>query len=99
MARGGGSPGVEWMDVLTDEDPTTPPPRPPWHTPSRALPDPGADPTIYVPDNDHYDDVPQGSLPPIGNLADSWGPVSPMNLKNYRTTVVSLTYLLPFAFG
>ena len=47
---GGPSPDVEWLDVLTDEDPATPPPRPPWRTPTLALPDPWADPTIYVPD-------------------------------------------------
>ena len=74
-------------------------PPPPWCAPTRALPDPGADPTIYVPDSEHYDDAPQGSLPPIGNLPDSWGPVTTMNHNNYRTTVVTLTTRLPFAFG
>ena len=57
------------------------------------------DPTIYVPDNEHYDNTPRGSLPPIGNLPDSWGPVTPMNHNKYRTTVVTLTTRLPSAFG
>ena len=96
---GGDSPDVEWMDVLTDKDPMTTPPRPPWRAPTWALPVPGADPTIYVPDNEHYDDAPQDSLPPIKNLPDSWGPVTPMNLNNYRTTVVTLLTRLLFAFG
>ena len=87
------------MGVLTDEDPATPPPRPPWRAPTWALPDPGADPTIYVPDYEHYDDAPRGSLPPIGNLPHSWGPVTPMNHNNYRTIVVTLTTRLPIAFG
>ena len=65
------SPDVEWLDVLTDEDPATPPPRPPWSAPTWALPDPGADPTIYIPDYEHYDHAPRGSLPPIGNLPDN----------------------------
>ena len=65
------SPDVEWLDVLTDEDPATPPPRFPWRAPTWALPDPGADATIYVPDYEHYDDAPRGSLPPLGNLPDS----------------------------
>ena len=87
------------MDVLTNKDPATPPPRPPWRAPTWALPDPGADPTIYVPDHEHYEDAPRGSLPPIGNLPDSWGYVTPMNLNNYRTIVVTLTTRLPIAFG
>ena len=74
---GGDSPDIEWLDILTDKDLATPPPRPPWRAPTWALPDPGADPTIYVPDYEHYDDAPRGSLPPIGKLPDSWGPVSP----------------------
>ena len=96
---GGESPDVQWLDVLTDEDPATAHPRPPWRAPIWALPDPGADPTIYVPDYEHYDDAPRGSLPPIGNLPDSWGPVPPINHKNYRTMVVTLTTRLPIAFG
>ena len=96
---GGDSPDVEWLDVLTDEDPATPPPRPPWLAPTWALPDPGADPTIYVPDYEHYDDAPRGSLPPIGNLPDSWGPVTAVNHNNYRTIVVTLTTRLPIAFS
>ena len=95
----GDSTDVEWLDVLTDEDPATPPPRPPLHASTWALPDPGADPTIYVSDSEHYDDAPRGSVPPIGNLPDSWGPVTPMNCNNYRTTVVTLTSRLPFAFS
>ena len=47
---GGGSPNIEWLDVLTDKNPGTQPPRPPWRAPTWALPDPGADPTIYLPD-------------------------------------------------
>ena len=90
------SPDVEWLDILTDEDPATPPPLPPWCAPTWALPDLGADPTIYVPDYKHYDDVPRGSLPPIGNLPDSGGPVIPMNHNNYRTIVVTLTTCLAF---
>ena len=96
---GGDSPDVEWLDVLTDEDLRTPPPRPPWHAPTWALPVEGAEPKIYVADSEHYDDTPRGSLPPIGNLPDSWGPVTPMNLNNYRTTIVTLTTRLPFAFS
>ena len=30
----GVSPDVEWLDVLSDEDPATPPPRPPWRAPT-----------------------------------------------------------------
>ena len=93
------SPDVEWFDVLTDEDPATPHPRPPWRAPTWALPDPGADHTIYVPNYEHYEDAPRGSLPPIGNMPESWGPVTPMNHNNYRTIVVSLTTGLPIAFG
>ena len=93
------NPENEWLDVHTDEDPATPPPRPPWRTPTWALPDPGADPTIYVPDYEHYNDAPRGSLPPIGNLPDSWGPVTSTNLNNYRTIVVTLTTRLPIAMA
>ena len=96
---GDNSPDVEWLDVLTDEDPATSQPRPPWRAPTWALPAEGGDPTIYVPDNEHYDDAPRGSLPPVGNLEDSWGPGTPVNLNNYRTIVVTVTTRLPFAFG
>ena len=41
---GGGCPDIELMDVLTDEDPTTRLPRPPWRAPTWPLPDPGAGP-------------------------------------------------------
>ena len=99
MARGGDSPDVEWLDILTDEDLATWPPRPPWRAQTWTLPTEGADPTIYVHDNEHYDSAQRGSLPPMGSLPDSWGPVTPMNLYNYRTTVVTLTTRLPFAFG
>ena len=91
-------PDVKWLDVLTDEDPATPLPRPPWRAPTWALPDPGADPTIYVPDYEHYDDAPRGSLPPIGNLLDSWGPVTPMSHNNHCTIFVTLTSSLLIAF-
>ena len=95
----GDSPDVEWLDVLSDEDLATPTPRPPWRAPLWALPVEGADPTMYVPDYEHYGDAPRGSLPPVGNLPDSSGPVSTMNLNNWRTTVVSLTTRLLFTFG
>ena len=95
----GGGPEVEWLDVLSDEDPPTPPPRPPWRAPTWALPVEGAHPTIYVPDYEHYDDAPRGSLPLVGNLPDSWGPVDTMNNYYYRSTVITLTTCLPFAFG
>ena len=62
------SPDVEWLDVLTKEEPVTPPPRPSWRAPTWALPVEEADPTIYVPDYEHNDDAPRGSLPPVGNL-------------------------------
>ena len=99
MARGGEGPDVEGLDVLTDEELATPPPRPPWRAPTWALPDPGADPAIYGPASEHYNDAPRGSLPPVGNLPDSWGPDTCMNHNNYRTTVITLTTRLPFAFG
>ena len=98
MARGRESPDVQWLDVLTEVDPATSPPRPPWRAPTWALRDPGAHPTIYVPDYEHYDDVPRGSQPPIGNLPDSWGPVTPVNHHNYRIIIVTLTSRLPIAF-
>ena len=75
------------------------PPRPPWRAPTWALPDPNADPTVYVPDHQDYHDAPRGSLPPIGNLPGSWGYVSPTNQNNYRNIVVTLTTRLPIAFG
>ena len=89
----GDSPDVEWLDFPSDEDPATPPPR------TWALPDEGADPTIWVPDYEHYNDAPRGSLPPVTNLPDSWGPISPMNRDTWRTTVITLTTCLPFTFG
>ena len=73
----GDSPDVEWLDILTNEDPATPPPRPPWRATTWVVPVDGADPTIYVPDYEHYDDAPRGSLPPVGNVPDSWGPTPP----------------------
>ena len=79
--------------------PSDTPPRPPWRAPTWALPDPDADPTVYVPDHEDYNDAPRGSLPPIGNLPGSWGYVSPTNHNNYRNIVVTLTTRLPFAFG
>ena len=93
------SPDVEWLDVLTDEDPATSPPRPPWRAPAWALPDPDADPTVHVPDHKDYNGAPRGSLPPIGNLPDSLGYVSPTKQNNYRNIVVTLTTRLPIAFG
>ena len=81
------SPEVEWLDVLTDEDPATPPPRPPWRAPTWALPDPGADPTIYVPDHEHYDNAPRGSLPLIWQSTRQLGlrhPLEPQLLPHHR---------------
>ena len=43
--------------------------------------------------------MPWGSLPPVGNLRDSWGPIGPMNHENWRTTVHSLNTCLQFTFG
>ena len=43
--------------------------------------------------------MPRGSLPPVGNLPDSWGPIGPMNRGNWRTTVLTLTICLPLTFG
>ena len=79
--------------------PSDAPPRPPWCAPTWALPDPDADPTVYVPDHEDYNNAPRGSLPPIGNLPGSWGYVSPTNQNNYRNIVVTLTTRLPIAFG
>ena len=93
------SPDVEWLDVLSDEDQATPPPRPPWRAPTWTLPDPDANATVYVPDHEDYNDAPRGSLPPIGDLPGSWGYVSPTNQNNYRNIVVTLTSCLPIAFG
>ena len=75
------------------------PPRPSWRAPTLALPDPEADPTVYVPDHEDYNDAPRDSLPPIGNLPDSWGYVSPTNHNNYCNIVVTLTNRLPIDFG
>ena len=61
----GDSPDVEWLDVLSDEDPATLPPRPPWRAPTWALPVEGAVPTIYVPHYKYYDDAPRGSPLPL----------------------------------
>ena len=49
---GGDSPDVEWLDVLGEEDPAAPPPRP-LAAPTWALPDEEAGPTIWVPDYEH----------------------------------------------
>ena len=61
MARGGEGPDVEGLDVLTDEELATPPPRPPWRAPTWALPDPGADPAIYGPASEHYNSQRRGN--------------------------------------
>ena len=98
-ADGGDSPDVIWLDVLGEEDPAVPPPRPPWRAPTWALPDGEEDPTMWVPDYEHYSGVPRGSLTPVGNPSDSWGPVGPMNRDNWRTTVLTLTNRLPFTLG
>ena len=82
-----------------EDNPAAPPPRAPCRAPTWALPVEGADPTIYVPDYKHYDDAPRGSRPPVGNLPDSLGPVSTMNLNIWCTTVFALTNHLPFTFG
>ena len=60
---------------------------------------PGAHQPGRVPDHEDYNDAPSGSLPPIGNLPDSWGYVSPTNLNHYRNIVVTLTTRLPIAFS
>ena len=79
--------------------PTAPPPRPPRRAPTWALPDGEADPAIWVPDYENYCSVPWVSLPPVGNLPDSWGPIGPMYRDHWRTTVPSLTTCLLFNFG
>ena len=43
--------------------------------------------------------MPRGSLPPVGNVPDSWGPVVFMNHDNWRATVLTLTTRLPLTFG
>ena len=87
------------MNVLSSEDPAAPSPRPPWRARKWALPDVGADSTIWVPDYEHYNNAPRGSLPPVGNLPDSWGPIDSMYRDNWRTTVITLTTRLPFTFS
>ena len=98
-ADGGDSPDVRWLDVLGEEDPAAPPARPYWRAPTCTLPDGEEAPTIWVADYEHYGGVPRGSMYPVGNLPDSWGPVGPMNRDNWRTTVLTLTTCLPFTFG
>ena len=78
-AEGGNSPDVTWLDVLGEEDPVAPPHRPPWCAPTWTLPAGEEDPTIWVPDYQHYGGVPRGSLPPVGSLPESCGPFGPMN--------------------
>ena len=98
-ARGRGAPTSSgWTSSLTGTR-RHHGPAPPWRAPACALPDPGADPRIYAPDHEHYDNAQWGSLPPIGNLPDSSGYVTPRNLNNYRTIVVTLTTRLPIAFS
>ena len=95
----GDRPALEWLDVLSNEDPATPPPRPPWRAPTWALPVEGADPRISVQDYEHYNDAPRGSPTPVDNLPDSWGPLTTMTLNNYGTNVVNLTTCRPFTFS
>ena len=76
---------------------TTPPP--PLARTNLGAARPGGGPHNLRPDHEHDDDAPRGSLPPMGNLPDSWGYVTPMNLNNYRTIVVTLTTRLRIAFG
>ena len=95
----GDSPDVTWLDVLGEEDPAAPPARPSWGAQTWALPDGEEDPTIWVPDYEHYSGMPQGGLRLVGNLPDSWGPVGPMNRDSWRATVLTLTTRLPFSFG
>ena len=98
-ANGRDSTDVTWLDVLGEEDPAAPQPGSPRRAPTWALPDRYEDPKICVPDYEYYGGVPRGSLPPVGNLPDSWGPIGPMNRDNWRTTVLTLTTCLPFTFG
>ena len=97
--NGGDSPDLEWLDVLGEEDPAAPPARPCWRAQTWALPDGEANPTIWVRDYEHYSGMPRGSLPPVRNLQDSWGPIGPMNPDHWRATVLTLTTRLPFTFG
>ena len=98
-ADGRDSPEVMWLDVLGHEDPAAAPPCPPWRAPTWALPDGEEDPTIWVQDDKQYGGVPLDTLPPVGNLRDSSGPVGPMNCDNWRTTILSFTTFLPFTFS
>ena len=52
-----------------------------------------------MPDYEPYGGVPRGSLPPVGNMLDSWGPIGPMSRDNWRTSILTLTTRLPFTFG
>ena len=56
------------------------------------------DPTVWVPDHEQYGGVPRGSVPPVGNLPDGWGPIGPMNHESWRITVLTLTTRLPATF-
>ena len=71
----------------------------PWRARTWALQDPDADPTVYVPDHEDYNDAPRGSLTLIGNLPHSLGYVSPTNQNNYRNIIVTLTTRLSITFG
>ena len=57
------------------------------------------DPTVWIPDHDHYGGMPRGSLPHVGNLPDSWGRIGPMNHESSHTTILTLPTRLPFTFG
>ena len=54
---------------------------------------------MWVPDYEPYGGMPRGSLPPVGSLPDSWGPIAPLNGDNWRTTVLTLTTRLQYTFG
>ena len=98
-AEGRYSPDVTWLAVLGEEDPAARPPRPSWRAPTWTLPVGEEDPTIWAPDYEHYGGLPRGSLPPVVNLPDKWGPIGPMKRDNWHTTLLTPTTRLPFTFG
>ena len=49
ITRGWGSPDIDWLDVLTDKDPATPPPRPPLACTNLGAARPGGGPHDFLP--------------------------------------------------